>query len=67
MATPRAIYHRMSDKELRVLRSKKLAKLDKIINLNGYFAKRDKQALYDQIIAIEAELESRTLQMRLFS
>jgi len=67
MATPRAVYQRMTDKELRVLRSKKLARLDKIINLNGYFAKRDKQALYDQIIAIEAEIESRNLQLGLFS
>jgi len=66
MATPRGVYQRMSEKKLREHRSKKLLKLEDINGLNGYFAKQDRQVLYDQIIAIEAELESRRLQERLF-
>jgi len=59
------VYSKMDAKDLRVLRSKKVLKLDKIGGYNSYFAKRDRDALAHQIDQIDAELECRRLQLPL--
>jgi len=59
------VYMAMDSKALRVLRSKKVLKLDKIGGYNSYFAKRDRDALAHQIDQIDAVLESRRLKLPL--
>ncbi len=60
------VYSKMGTKELRVLRSKKVLKLDKVGGYNSYFARRDRDALAHQIDQIDAELECRAAQIPLF-
>jgi len=59
------VYSKKTEKELRVLRSKKVLMLDKIGGYNSYFAKRDREALAHQINQIDAELQCRADQMKL--
>lgn len=59
------VYQLKTDKELRVLRSKKILQLDKISNYNSYFAKRDRDLLVGQIDQIDTEIQCRADQMRL--
>ena len=66
MAIPRSLYRRMTDKELKTLRSKKVLEMEKIKHLTGLFAMRDKKRIADQISAIDAERASRLLQIKLF-
>ncbi len=56
------VYWGMTDKELRVLRSKKILKLEKIGGYNSYFSGRDKRALAHQIDQIDGVLEARAKQ-----
>jgi len=65
MAVPRGVYQRMSDKELRKLRSTKVLILNRIETKEGFFGKRDVQRLKDQIIAIDAERACRLLTVKL--
>jgi len=60
------VYWGMTDKELRVLRSKKVLKLDKIGGYNSWFARRDRETLAGQIMQIDAVLEARAAQQNLF-
>jgi len=60
------VYRGMDTKALRVLRSKKVLKLDKIGGYNSYFAKRDRELLAHQIDQIDAELQCRADQLELF-
>jgi len=61
-----SVYLAMDSQALRVLRSKKVLKLDKIGGYNSWFARRDRDLLSHQIMQIDAVLESRRLQMPLF-
>jgi len=60
-----SVYVTMDSKSLRVLRSKKVLKLDKIGGYNSWFASRDRDLLSHQIMQIDAVLESRRLQLPL--
>jgi len=65
MATPYLVYQLMPTDGLRKLRSKKVLLINKIANINSWYGKRDIARLNDQIVAIDAELECRKLQMKL--
>jgi len=60
------IYKKMTEFELRKLRSKKVLEIAKIRKFYTYFGKRDIQRLAFQITRIDAELECRRLQEPLF-
>jgi len=59
------IYQRMSDLELRKLRSKKVLEIEKLRKFYTYFGKRDIQRLAFQIDRIDAELACRADQLKL--
>jgi len=59
------IYQRMSDFELRKLRSKKVLEIEKLRKFYTYFGKRDIQRLAFQIDRIDAELACRAAQLSL--
>jgi len=60
------IYQRMTDFELRKLRSKKVLEIEKLRKFYTYFGKRDIQRLAFQIDRIDAELTCRTDQLSMF-
>lgn len=60
------LYAKRSDVELRQMRSLKYLRMSKLIGVKGFFAEREELALREQIRAIDAELEKRSLQQRLF-
>jgi len=60
-----SVYSKMSDLELRKLRSKKVLKMHKVEGYNSWFARRDRDLLSGQIMQIDAVLESRAAQMKL--
>jgi signal-transduction protein with cAMP-binding, CBS, and nucleotidyltransferase domain len=66
MAIQRGVYRKMTDKQLKTLRSKKVLEIEKIKHLDGLFAMRDKKRLADQISAIDSERASRILQIKMF-
>jgi len=59
------IYQRMSEFELRKLRSKKVLEIEKLRKFYTYFGKRDIQRLAFQIDRIDAELACRAAQLSL--
>jgi len=65
MAVPRGVYQRMSDQELKKLRSTKVLILNRIETREGYFGRQDVQRIKDQIQAIDAERACRLLQIKL--
>jgi hypothetical protein len=60
------IYQRMSDLELRKLRSKKVLEIEKLRKFYTYFGKRDIQRLAFQIDRIDAEIACRADQLSMF-
>jgi len=60
------IYQRMTDFELRKLRSKKVLEIEKLRKFYTYFGKRDIQRLAFQIDRIDAELACRADQLSMF-
>jgi len=59
------VYQKMSELELRKLRSKKVLQIEKLRKFYTYFGKRDIQRLAFQIERIDAELACRAAQLTL--
>jgi len=60
------VYQRMTDFELRKLRSKKVIEIEKLRKFYTYFGKRDIHRLTFQIDRIDAELACRADQLSMF-
>jgi len=59
------VYSKMSDLELRMLRARKLRRMESAKSFNTFFARRDREVLDHQIKQIEAILETRKHQPNL--
>jgi len=66
MAVPYAVYQRMSDRELKALRSKHVLELAKLEGMKGLFVESDRVRIKALIGAIDAERAARLLQIKLF-
>jgi hypothetical protein len=60
------VYFRMNNMQLRELRAKKVRMMQRAEQFNTFFARRDRELLSHQIMQIDAVLESRAAQPRLF-
>jgi len=61
-----SVYYKMTEYDLRKLRSKKVLQMLKIAKYENHFAMKDKERLADQISKIDAELSRRAAQEPLF-
>jgi len=59
------VYFAKATDDLKKLRRRKVYMLQKVSDINSYFARRDRDLLAHQIMQIDAVLESRELQTRL--
>jgi len=60
------VYRKMSDDQLRKLRSKKFVRLQKINQMpGGFFIRKERAVLEHQIHQADVELNARFLQLRL--
>jgi len=60
------VYSKLSDLELRMLRARKMRRLQKAEGMNTFFARKDRETLSHQIMQIDAILEMRKHQQQLF-